>query len=78
MTIISSIQHGDAKQRVEAGAGLSLMHVAQAGQVPGILGDCGGSCSGASQWRTVNAGLCPARTAEQSVGLPSDPQRGAE
>ncbi|MBB2497394.1 2Fe-2S iron-sulfur cluster-binding protein [Aquipseudomonas ullengensis] len=45
MPTITFIQHDGSPRRIEAHSGQSLMQAAQANLVPGILGDCGGSCS---------------------------------
>ena len=45
MPHVTYIEADGTTHRVEAPAGRSLMQVAVANQVPGILGDCGGSCS---------------------------------
>lgn len=45
MPIVIFIEHSGAIHRVEAPLGKSLMQVALDNAVPGILGDCGGSCS---------------------------------
>ena len=43
-TVVYVEADGNVHQ-VEAGSGRTLMQVAVANGVPGILGDCGGSCS---------------------------------
>lgn len=45
MPTIIFVQHDGTEQRVQAQIGQSVMQVAVSNQVPGILGDCGGSCS---------------------------------
>ncbi|GLZ84438.1 (2Fe-2S) ferredoxin [Metapseudomonas resinovorans] len=45
MPTITFIQYDGGQNRIEAVAGQSLMQAALANLVPGILGDCGGSCS---------------------------------
>lgn len=45
MPTIIFVQHDGNEQRVHAEVGQSVMQVAINNQVPGILGDCGGSCS---------------------------------
>ncbi|MGF6222502.1 2Fe-2S iron-sulfur cluster-binding protein [Pseudomonas sp. YL-218 TE3947] len=45
MPTIIFIQPDGSEQRIDAPLGLSVMQVAVNHQVPGILGDCGGSCS---------------------------------
>lgn len=39
------IEHNGTEHVIEAQAGASLMQVATANFVPGVLGDCGGGCS---------------------------------
>lgn len=45
MPTITFVQHDGSEQLVQAEIGHSVMQVALSNQVPGILGDCGGSCS---------------------------------
>ncbi|MFP3368613.1 MULTISPECIES: 2Fe-2S iron-sulfur cluster-binding protein [unclassified Pseudomonas] len=45
MPTITFIQPDGSEQRIDAPVGLSVMQAAVNNQVPGILGDCGGSCS---------------------------------
>lgn len=45
MPIIRFVQHDGTEQTVQAVLGQSVMQAAINNQVPGILGDCGGSCS---------------------------------
>jgi 2Fe-2S ferredoxin len=45
MPVIKFIESTGKEHRVEAQSGQSVMQAATANQVPGILGDCGGSCS---------------------------------
>lgn len=45
MPIINFIDHTGATHQVEAPLNKSLMQAALDNAVPGILGDCGGSCS---------------------------------
>ncbi len=45
MPQVTYIEADGTEHRVEAPAGRTLMQVAVANGVPGILGDCGGSCS---------------------------------
>ena len=45
MPTVVFIDHAGAATTVEAPLGRSLMQVAQDHSIPGILGDCGGSCS---------------------------------
>lgn len=44
MPAITFLEHDDTAHKVDAQAGLSLMEAAIAQQVPGIIGECGGSC----------------------------------
>lgn len=45
MPVIKFVATDGTEHRVEAESGQSVMQAATANQVPGILGDCGGSCS---------------------------------
>ena len=45
MPIIKFIEHSGAEHAVHADVGQSAMQAAINNQVPGILADCGGSCS---------------------------------
>jgi 2Fe-2S ferredoxin len=45
MPVIKFIESNGAEHRVAADSGQSVMQAATANQIPGILGDCGGSCS---------------------------------
>jgi len=45
MPTVTFIDHAGASYQVEAPLNRSLMQVALDHSVPGILGDCGGSCS---------------------------------
>lgn len=45
MPTLIFVQHDGSEQQVQADVGQSVMQVAVNNQVPGILGDCGGSCS---------------------------------
>lgn len=45
MPVITFIEHNGKAHQVEAEVGSTLMQAAQFNLVPGILGDCGGSCS---------------------------------
>ncbi|WP_201195631.1 2Fe-2S iron-sulfur cluster-binding protein [Pseudomonas fluorescens] len=45
MPTIIFVQPDGSEQHIDAALGLSVMQVAVNHQVPGILGDCGGSCS---------------------------------
>lgn len=45
MPSVTFIEPSGAEHRVEAAAGRTLMQAAVACGVPGILGECGGSCS---------------------------------
>ena len=56
MHTVVFIEHTGVRHEVQAAPGRSLMQVARDSNVPGILGDCGGSCSCA----TCHAYLDPA------------------
>lgn len=45
MATITFIEHGGSTHTVAAKPGLSLMEAARDNNVPGILAECGGSCS---------------------------------
>lgn len=45
MPIIRFVQHNGTEHMAQAELGQSVMQAAINNQVPGILGDCGGSCS---------------------------------
>ena len=45
MPTVVFIEHTGVRHEVQALPGRSLMQVARDSNVPGILGDCGGSCS---------------------------------
>ena len=45
MPKITFIEHGGAVHTIDATSGQSLMQVAMSNRVPGIIADCGGSCS---------------------------------
>ena len=45
MPIIRFVQHNGTEHTIHAELGQSVMQAAINNQVPGILGDCGGSCS---------------------------------
>ena len=45
MPTIKFIEHNGTEHVVEADIGQSVMQAAISHQVPGILGDCGGSCA---------------------------------
>jgi 2Fe-2S ferredoxin len=45
MPTITYIEHNGAEHRIEVPEGTSLMQGAVDNLVPGILGDCGGSCT---------------------------------
>jgi 2Fe-2S ferredoxin len=45
MPKVTIIEHGGTVHTLEAKAGQSIMQVAMSHSVPGILADCGGSCS---------------------------------
>ncbi len=65
MPTVVFIAHDGAARTVEAPLNKSLMQVALDNGVPGILGDCGGSCSCATCHGYVDepwAGQLPARS----------------
>lgn len=45
MPKITFVEHGGARHEVEAREGASVMQAAVENMVPGILADCGGTCS---------------------------------
>lgn len=45
MPKITLIEHGGAVHHLDAAVGQSVMQVAMSNRVPGIIADCGGSCS---------------------------------
>ena len=45
MPKVTIIEHGGAVHTLDAANGQSLMQLAMSNSVPGILADCGGSCS---------------------------------
>ena len=45
MPKVTFIEHGGNVHTIEAASGQSLMQVAMSNRVPGIIADCGGSCS---------------------------------
>ncbi|VVN68177.1 Ferredoxin-6 [Pseudomonas fluorescens] len=45
MPVITFIEYNGNTHQVQAEVGTTLMQAAQFNLVPGILGDCGGSCS---------------------------------
>lgn len=45
MPKVTFIEHGGAVHTIETTGGQSLMQVAMSNRVPGIIADCGGSCS---------------------------------
>ena len=45
MPKVTFIEHGGAVHTIETNGGQSLMQVAMSNRVPGIIADCGGSCS---------------------------------
>ena len=45
MPKVTIIEHGGAVHTLDAASGQSLMQLAMSNSVPGILADCGGSCS---------------------------------
>ena len=55
MTKITYIDHDGSTTVVEAREGASVMETAVENEVPGILGDCGGSCSCATCHVIVDA-----------------------
>lgn len=45
MAIVKFIEHSGTEHQVEAEAGQTLMQVATSHMVPGVVADCGGSCT---------------------------------
>jgi len=45
MPKVTFIEHDGAVHAIEAASGQSLMQIAMSNRVPGIIADCGGSCS---------------------------------
>ena len=45
MPKITFIEHGGTTHEINAASGQSVMQVAMSNRVPGIIADCGGSCS---------------------------------
>jgi 2Fe-2S ferredoxin len=45
MPKVTFIEHDGAVHAIEATSGQSLMQIAMSNRVPGIIADCGGSCS---------------------------------
>lgn len=45
MARITFIEHDGTEHTLEASTGQSVMQVAMSNRVPGIIADCGGSCS---------------------------------
>jgi 2Fe-2S ferredoxin len=71
------IDHTGARYQVEAPLNKSLMQVALDNAVPGILGDCGGSCSCATCHGYVDAPWAaelPARSETESFMLEGVPE----
>lgn len=60
MPTVVFIEHSGARHEVEAPLDKSLMQVALDHSVPGILGDCGGSCSCATCHAYVDERWIPA------------------
>ncbi|WAH55408.1 2Fe-2S iron-sulfur cluster-binding protein [Pseudomonas silvicola] len=56
MPTVTFIEANGTEHAVDARSGTSLMEVAVANLVPGILGDCGGNCSCATCHTYIEAG----------------------
>jgi 2Fe-2S ferredoxin len=72
MPTVVFIDHAGATYQVEAALNKSLMQIALDNSVPGILGDCGGSCSCATCHGYVNqpwAAQLPARSETETFML---------
>lgn len=79
MPRIHFIEHSGTERVIEAEPGKSVMQVATENMVPGILGDCGGSCSCATCHAYVDpawAGKLPPQSEGESLMLEGaiDPQ----
>lgn len=57
------IEHNGVKHIAEAATGDSVMRAAMDNMVPGILADCGGSCSCATCHAYVKPGIFPEKSA---------------
>lgn len=55
------IEYNGIRHRVEASVGESVMAAASRAMIPGILADCGGSCSCATCRAYVEPGIFPDR-----------------
>jgi 2Fe-2S ferredoxin len=78
MPTVVFIDHAGTTYRVEAPLNKSLMQVAIDNSVPGILGDCGGSCSCATCHGYVDepwASHLPPRSESESFMLEGVPDR---
>lgn len=76
MPTVVFIDHTGARYRVEAPLDKSLMRLALDNSVPGILGDCGGSCSCATCHAYVDepwASQLPARSETETFMLEGVP-----
>ncbi|SDB35203.1 2Fe-2S iron-sulfur cluster-binding protein [Pseudomonas sp. NFACC13-1] len=79
MPLITFVAHDGSSYEVQAAAGSSLMQVALANGIDGILGECGGSCSCATchcylaeaDYGRVSA---PGRTEREMLECVSEPQ----
>ena len=71
MAIIRFAQHGGSTQDVSLTEGSNLMDLARANAVPGIDGDCGGSCACGTCHVIVDAAwaarLAPPNAEEQQI-----------
>ena len=65
MTKIVFIEHNGTEHVVEADVGRSLMQAAVDNLVPGIVADCGGSCSCATCHRFIGEPWLPAPQADE-------------
>ncbi|HEX8592396.1 MAG TPA: 2Fe-2S iron-sulfur cluster-binding protein [Pseudomonas sp.] len=74
MPIITFIEHNGTEHVVEATVGLSLMSAAVDNLVPGVLGDCGGSCACGTCHGYIDphwAKYLPPPAGDETVMLPS-------
>lgn len=80
MPTITYIEHNGSKHQVEVSEGTSLMQAAVDNLVPGILGDCGGSCSCATCHAYVDdawAGRMPEPSSDEEMMLEGVLERAA-
>ncbi len=72
MTTVIFVQHSGERHAVAASAGESVMQAAVNQMVPGILGDCGGTCSCATCHAYVDPAwqsLLPAPSEDEAMML---------